>query len=412
MTRGPQVDSKSFSVIRLRSLPLKRKLELSISLIILLSLAILIFVHSNSEDKNQAHFSLLIGISLGVLLERGRFCFFCIFRDAIEYKNATPLLSVLAAIATGAIGYFIIFGQFLPNPKAGYLPPVAHIGPVSFGLVFAAIAFGLGMALSGACISGHLYRIGQGSLRAIPALLGAVLGFALAFLTWNWIYLNLIAGSPTIWFPKYIGYWNSLILTLVILFMIAVFLIKKYPNSEAIAGAKSYPTNFSDFYTRLIKDRWSPLLTGSLVGIVGTIAYLRVEPLGVTRQIGTIARTALDSSGLGPERLEGLDVMAGCIAIVSQAITNNGWLIIGILLTSTALSLAGNRTKIGGLTRKNLLPTFFGGALLGWGGMTALGCTIGVLLSSTQSFALSGWVFFGVVFLTVVLAIKLRLHTI
>jgi uncharacterized protein len=31
--------------------------------------------------------------------------------------------------------------------------------------------------------------------------------------------------------------------------------------------------------------------------------------------------------------------------------------------------------------------------LMGWGGMTALGCTVGVLLSGIHAGALSGWVF-------------------
>jgi len=95
-------------------------------------------------------------MSLGLLLERGRFCFFCIFRDGIEDKNTTPFLSVLVAIAVGSIGYTIIFGQFLPNTSTDTLPPVAHIGPVSWVLAVSAFTFGIGMALSGACISGHL----------------------------------------------------------------------------------------------------------------------------------------------------------------------------------------------------------------------------------------------------------------
>jgi hypothetical protein len=44
--------------------------------------------------------------------------------------------------------------------------------------------------------------------------------------------------------------------------------------------------------------------------------------------------------------------------------------------------------------------------------MTALGCTIGVLLSGTQAFALSGWVFFLFSFLGVWLGIKAKLHKI
>jgi hypothetical protein len=44
--------------------------------------------------------------------------------------------------------------------------------------------------------------------------------------------------------------------------------------------------------------------------------------------------------------------------------------------------------------------------------MIALGCTVGVLLSGTQAFALSGWIFFATVFIGTVISIKLKLHKI
>ena len=108
----------------------------------------------------------------------------------------------------------------------------------------------------------------------------------------------------------------------------------------------------------------------------------------------------------------GLDRMAGCIAVVSEAITNNGWLAIGIIGSSFAAALAGGRFKLSKLTFKNSIASLIGGVLLGWGSMTALGCTIGVLLSGTQAFALSGWVFFLFSFLGVWLGIKAKLHKI
>jgi uncharacterized membrane protein YedE/YeeE len=385
------------------------KIRTTISLGIIVALLLTAFILSSNTSNSTAPISLLIGISLGLLLERGRFCFFCIFRDGIEDKNTTPFLSVLVAIATGSIGYSIIFGQFLPDTSTDRLPPVAHIGPVSWVLVLSAFTFGIGMALSGACISGHLYRLGQGYLRAIPALIGTLGGFVLAFLTWNWFYLNAISDAPTIWLPHYIGYSGSLILTLVVLLLLALFVIRKGINSEPIRSSGS-TLSLSQTLKKLIFERWSPITTGLLVGVVGTVAYLRVEPLGVTRQLSTTARTFMNSNGIGPETLTGLDRMAGCIAVVTETLTNNGWIVIGIIGASFAAALAGGRFKLSQLTITNSGTALLGGVLLGWGSMTSLGCTIGVLLSGTQAFALSGWVFFIFVFLGSFVGIKLKLH--
>ncbi len=368
------------------------------------------FQLSKGENAGTAPISLLIGISLGLLLERGRFCFFCIFRDGIEDRNTTPLISVFTAIAVGAFGYAIVFGQFLPDTTTDRLPPAAHIGPVSWPLALAAFVFGIGMTLSGACISGHLYRLGQGYLRAIPALIGTLIGFGIAFLTWNWLYLNAIADAPTIWLPHIFGYAGSLLVTLLVLLALLVAGIKWGKYSDPISKGISAQPSISRAVKYLVFERWNPIATGALVGIIGMIAYLRVEPLGVTRQISTTARTFMTDRAIGDETLLGLDRLAGCIAVVSETITNNGWIVIGIVLTSFAAALAGGRFKIDRLTPRNTSTALLGGIFLGWGSMTSLGCTIGVLLSGTQAFALSGWVFFAFLLLGVVTGVKLRLH--
>ena len=388
------------------------KIKTVISALVILALLSTAYFLSSKENPGNAPISLMIGVSLGLLLERGRFCFFCIYREGIEEKNTTPFLSILVAIASGSVGYAIIFGQFLPDTSTDSLPPAAHIGPVSWPLVLAALAFGIGMSLSGACISGHLYRIGQGYLRAIPALIGVLVGFVIAFLTWNWLYLRAIADAPTIWLPHTFGYAGSLVITFLALIAIAVFAIKKGKNSEPIRSQPLAVLTPLNIYRKLIVERWSPITTGALVGVVGTFAYLRVEPLGVTRQLSTSARTFMENRNIGPDSILGLDRMAGCIAVVSEAITNNGWLAIGIIGASFAAALAGGRFKLSKLTFKNSIASLIGGVLLGWGSMTALGCTIGVLLSGTQAFALSGWVFFLFSFLGVWLGIKAKLHKI
>jgi uncharacterized protein len=356
---------------------------------------------SNTETGGRASFSLLIGLALGIVFERGRFCFFCIFRDSIESRKNNGFLSVITALAVGAIGYAIVFGMYLPDTSGEYLPPGAHIGPTSWVLAIAALAFGFGMALSGACISGHLYRIGQGSLRAIPALIGVLIGLGVGFITWNTLYLRAIQEAPTLWLPHYIGYAGSLAVTLAVLGVIAYFLLKSNTESapEKVSGLA------------VLRSKFSPATTGSLVGVIGTIAYMRIEPLGVTRQLSSLSRKAFENQSLLPETINGLDTLAGCVGLVTETISNNGWLIIGFVLASFAAALSGNRFKFEIPTIRNSSTALVGGVLMGWGSMTALGCTVGVLLSSTQAFAVSGWVFFLFAFLGVYLGIKAKVHT-
>jgi uncharacterized membrane protein YedE/YeeE len=381
---------------------------LAVTIIVAL-LVIAFTLNATGEGNTAPSFSLLVGASLGIAFERGRFCFYCIFREAIEERKTTASLSILAAIATGAVGYAVLFGLFLPNPAGEGLPPGAHISPVSLPLVAGSFAFGIGMTLSGACISGHLYRLGQGYLRAVPALIGSLIGFGLGFLTWNTLYLRYISESPTMWLPRWLGYGGSTIVTLAVSALLAIVVIRlnrgQTSDQFAITG-----NTLVDLHERLLVRQWGPLVTGSLVGIIGVFAYLRVAPLGVTSQLSTLSRTFLDSRGALPEVMHGIDLMKGCVGVVTTTITNNGWLIIGLTTASLASALSGNRFRLQNPGIKGSSSALVGGILLGWGSMTALGCTVGVLLSGTQAFAVSGIVFAVFMFTGIYVGIKFKLH--
>lgn len=353
----------------------------------------------------KAALSLLIGTALGIVFQRGRFCFFCIFQEFIDERSSSGLFAILSALAVGGIGYAVVFGAFLPNPSLGRLPPDAHIGPVSWVLGIAGAAFGLGMALSGACISGHLYRLGEGSTRAPFALIGSLIGFGAGLYTWQSVYLGAIAGAPVTWLPVSLGYGGALILHLALLSILAIILLRYLPGLPA---RETEHLTLRSIWTRVIHRRWNPLVTGGIVGIIGTLAYFRVEPLGVTAQLGSISRTVLDNTGLLAGRLNGLDTFAGCAAQVVQTITENGWLIAGMSAGSFGMVLLANRFQLSRLTLRDGATALLGGVLMGWGALLALGCTVGTLLSGISAFAVSGWVFGAAVFAGVWLGIRLR----
>ncbi len=78
----------------------------------------------------------------------------------------------------------------------------------------AGLAFGAGMAISGSCVSAHLYRLGEGSPTAPFALIGTAIGFVLGFLSWNALYLTCIADAPIVWLPRWLGYAGTLVASL------------------------------------------------------------------------------------------------------------------------------------------------------------------------------------------------------
>ena len=341
---------------------------------------------SGEPGGTRLALSLVFGALFGFVLQRSRFCFYCQWRDCLVAGDPRGMLGILAALAAGAAGYAVVLGAWMPDPSGTRLPPDAHIGPVGPVLVLAGLSFGAGMAISGSCISAHLYRLGEGSPTAPFALLGTGLGFVLGFLSWNPLYLASLSEAPVPWLPRHLGYGPSLALSLALLAALAWPLLRRLPAPKSPARL--------DPFRAVFVTRWPVWLGGLAIGALGTLAYLRVGPLGVTAEIGGRSRQAAGVLGLLPDRLEGLDTFRGCATAVRDAIlTSNGLFVGGLVLAALAAALVAGQFRPALPTRGQAVRGLTGGALLGWGAMTGLGCSVGTLLSGIMAGAVSGWVF-------------------
>lgn len=356
-------------------------------------------------------FALGLGAALGLVLQRTRFCFFCHARDHIEGGDARGLLAIVLALAVGTIGTHIVLGSWLPTPTPGRLPPDAHIGPVSWVLALGGAVFGLGMVVSGSCISAHWYRLGEGSPVAPFALLGAAGGFVLGFHTWNPLYSAAVATAPPLWLPHYLGYGGSALLTLGVLALLAAWLWRR-GTAPADAPGAAPPRTFGALWQRLFgPGRWPYWIGGVAVGWLATLVLLRLRPLGVTAALGGETRRLASTQGWVPERLDGLDELGGCATALPANLweTPNAWLIAGIVGAAFASALLSGQFQPRRPTLAEATRGLGGGLLLGWGAMTALGCTVGTLLSGTMAGAVSGWVFGVAVFAAVWAGLRLGL---
>lgn len=344
-------------------------------------------------------FALGLGLVLGVVLQRSRFCFYCHARDYFERRDARGLLAIVAALAVGTVGMHVVMGGWLPVPMPGRLPPDAHIGPVGWALVLAGLAFGTGMVVSGSCISAHWYRLGEGSPTSPFALLGSAVGFGLGFITWNRLYSATVAEAPAVWLPHHLGYAGSALLQLAVLAGAAAPLWRHLPAPAPHPA----PATFAGALAGLFRGRWPYWMGGVTVGVLAVLVVLRLRPLGVTAALGSAARDAGNNLGWLPERLDGLDSLGGCATVVADVLwrTPNALLVAGIVAGALAAGLASGQFTPRWPTAAQVVRGLLGGVLLGWGAMTGLGCTVGNVLSGVMAGALSGWVFGAAVLLAV-----------
>jgi uncharacterized membrane protein YedE/YeeE len=345
--------------------------------------AVLIGWSLRQDDKIA--FMAVCGAAFGALLQRSRLCFTAAFRDFFVLRDRRAALGILAALSVGSIGYAVVYGLQLPGAR--YLPDTAHIAPAGPVVVLGGLSFGLGMVLAGGCISGQLYRLGEGSLVAPVALLACIPGYLLAFSLWNFFYAKSVSTAPVVWLPSKMGYAGALGLQLGTFAALGALLLWK--GTSAPQPARE-PMTLED----VLRRPWPAWAGGAAIGVLATFAYLWNHPLGVTAEIGRVSRRAGAALGLVPARLEGLDRLAGCRAIGSdQWLTESGVFILSLVAGSLVSALVSGEFRIRKGKPRTYALAAAGGVLLGFGAMISLGCTVGTMLSGIMAFSLHGWLF-------------------
>ncbi|MDR2688541.1 MAG: YeeE/YedE family protein [Azoarcus sp.] len=384
--------------------------------LLLLALGVLGVWTQGEPGGRTPAFALACGVVLGVAMQRSRFCFYCHLREWLDEGEPRGVLAILLAIAVGLVGYTVVLSSWLPEPRPGSLPPDIHIGPVSWALATAGLVFGAGMVISGSCISGHFYRLAEGSPTAPFALLGAGIGFVPGFMSWNTLYSLDVADAPILWLPTYLGYGGALLFQLGLLALAAAWVWRGFavrapaPNSANDKNAALATTPaLGQALRRLWQGRWPYWTGGLIVGLVGVFAIIRMKPLGMTGSLGSVARALARRENWIPEKLHGLDGFAGCASVPQDSwLTPENLLLAGLVGGAFVASLASAQFTLQKPQWSQVARGLGGGILLGWGAMTGLGCTIGTLLSGAQAGAVSGWVFGIAMFVAIWGGLKIK----
>jgi YedE family putative selenium metabolism protein len=118
--------------------------------------------------------SLIIGLAIGVLAQRSRFCTMGAFRDLILFRQAHLFMGLLA-LAVFAFLTNLVLGQFHPgfaNQPVAHTMSVWNLG----GMLLAGLAF----ALAGGCPGRQLFLAGEGDGDAAVFVLGMIVGAGFA----------------------------------------------------------------------------------------------------------------------------------------------------------------------------------------------------------------------------------------
>jgi uncharacterized membrane protein YedE/YeeE len=150
----------------------------------LLAIAILYWTFNwwNSDEARKVSRALLIvsGFAIGFILHRSRFCLSRVFREPFMTAEGEMTKALMLAVALGVPVAAVLISKGTIDPYL-VIPARFWLGSALGGLIF-----GIGMVFAGGCASGSLWRIGEGHLKLVVAVI---------FFAWSGSTANAVLGD-------------------------------------------------------------------------------------------------------------------------------------------------------------------------------------------------------------------------
>ena len=159
---------------------------------IILGALILITLIYASVDVYYMYLSVYIwfGVAYGMMLQYGRFCFASASRDLFAAGVPRMAVGILVALM-----FFSVVQAILESVNMSTFRPA----PFGIHMLISGSVFGVGMVLAGGCASGSLYKVGEGNMTSLLAVIfGLCLGQAV-FVDLGGPFNNLM---PQAWVDK------------------------------------------------------------------------------------------------------------------------------------------------------------------------------------------------------------------
>jgi uncharacterized membrane protein YedE/YeeE len=344
------------------------------------------------------------GLTFGFVLQRSRFCFASAFRDIFLLRHGRSMRGVLVGLAVATTGFAVLMAKQVPNTALGILPPDANVLPLGWHTVAGGLLFGVGMVVAGGCVSGSIYRMGEGYVASWVSFLGIMLGLAAAAYTWNFWWTFSIADGPRLWLPAYLGHGGAVAATL--LGLLVVYLLVLWWESRggltlpdapfAAEDDDSFGGKLHNALRRVFVHGWPITTGGAILGGLNVLLFLQSHPWGFTGEVSRWVIGATNALGIGPGNLEGAASIPGCALEVggSGILHHMLFLVWGMVFGSFVAALFAGEFKVR-LPRQRIryVQAVGGGTVMGYGAGLAMGCTIGAFFSAIPSLAVNGWVF-------------------
>ena len=351
------------------------------------------------------------GFLFGFFLEKADLCGASAFSEVLPIKDGRKIGGLWVTIVVGMLAFSLLssLGLVKLNPK-----PLTWASYLVGGTLF-----GIGIVLAGGCVSGSLFKTGQGNINSMAGLVGIPIGVAAveygplsAFTRYlkQFLIQNTNSGSVTLSSVTGLPY-GLLALVFGVSTLIVVWRLRQ-PSSGA---APSREDKQLPFLQRCLTKPWKPWQAGIAIGLLGGLAYLssaasgRNYPLGVTHGVlhaevlATEAPLRFVYAPPVPTESKGLkQPSTGLSRNTGEARKVSLWLIfevIALVLGSFFSAKLSRKMQFLPRPPDQTVIAFFGGILLGAGAAIAGGCVVGNIMSGLALMSIGNVLFAATVLL-------------
>jgi hypothetical protein len=311
---------------------------------------------------------LIVGIIFGFVMQRGRFCMNSAIRDTALLQDFTLLKSVGIAILVEMFGFAIMSaaGWIEPAPKPLF----------GWANLVGSFIFGVGMVVAGGCASGITYRVGEGMMGALAAVIGlATTGTLTAVGFLKPIMVALRPSEPqTPTLSSLLGmeYWILALILSIVAGIIWYFVVRGKEEDDLV------PDPSATISERFFKRPWNWLATGIGIGIVGIISFPVSAAAGRNYPLGITAGW-----------IQWVKVLI--LNLEGQTVNWIAAMVVGIVLGAFIAALIAGEFKFRFPKLGMMGQALLGGLIMGFGAVTSGGCNVTHILSGIPQLSIGSF---------------------
>jgi len=338
---------------------------------------------------------------LGLAMQRTQFCSMGAISDVFVMESWSRARQWCVALAIALIGTSVLFvGGWIDIHQTIY----TNSKLLWFSHIVGGLLFGIGMSIASGCGAKNLVRLGGGSLKSLVVLL--VMG-VFAQMTLRGVFGVLRVGTVDSVFIQLPTHQDlGSLLSQVLPFSIPLLSLMM----SILFGVALLTFAFKDRLFREEGQWWVSILVGVvIVGfwfVSGHLGFVpedpnTLEPLFIATNSGRMESASL----VAPMAylLDYLTLFSDSSKTLSFAIV----IALGIIAGSALGAVLQGKWRLQGFaSTTDTLNHLIGGALMGIGGVTALGCTFGQGLSGMSTLALSSLITVAAMILGVFLGLR------